>query len=851
MTAARPTRLNPSASVADVATEVAAQDIPGQVSDAVTAADIPGQVSTVVASDPSLIDAAATKAASGAGLLTAAKAPALNVNRVVNPQCKGGPVDNGGPTLFTLSETTSGLPTGFSYGAQSVRKGTNSSSVALVSFGAIAAANASAIPVSAGETISASIRVWSADPASKVVTVFFTFYNSSDAKVSDSFGPTQALASSTWETHKVEGKVVPAGATHATVVVAVETASGVSTTGSVTKTTGAMLQTGATVDSTYSDGQSPEWEWKGTAHASQSVKVWRTVAEQDAVLDNIYTDTLVGKNLYNPADPGVLTNFYISSTPDYNSLTGWRVTGWIPVTPGVDITASAHLHAVFADSSFTWISPGALNVSGGAPHTYTPPGGAAYARFDFEYDTDPNFQVELGTVATAFEPYYEYFELTDPMAKAIRREADPAALPLSITIVNGELAVTSTVGGAPLVTYVGLAASSNGSVRFSGTYFNGVQIADDTDDVCPIVTQLGYVGANHGYLDPVAAFTNPDSKTTADIGSIWHDTGGRQYVLLGFTTDSPPKLIMGGSYTGGTSTPCTVAAVNPTTNLTHVSGATHTGAINYTTKVTTAQLLPSVGRIHVTAWLDGVQISANDTYTGSVLEVRESYEVLDYKALYDYAVANNAVAANSIAGCVLVSNTFRWNGSGRCRVTTTYDELTPTTLGQAGVGVGAVQALNLSASGKTTKRYVPGMGTVNGHDWSAGIDLTSYSSDDTLDAASARVAGRIPAFHLDTLDTSGTLLCGFACGFLPFGSRSDTASRSAQRASHASSALWFLKGTKKAYPYFTTSEAAGWGHLQMDAYRIYLSPSQVTSVLVNKTDALTAYAALNQVAGVE
>ena len=161
-----------------------------------------------------------------------------------------------------------------------------------------------------------------------------------------------------------------------------------------------------------------------------------------------------------------------------------------------------------------------------------------------------------------------------------------------------------------------------------------------------------------------------------------------------------------------------------------------------------------------------------------------------------------------------------------------------TTLGACG----AVQAIPLSLGGHTTTRYVPGMGTVGGHDWSDGVDYTSYADTVDLPAASANVTGRVPAFHLDTLDDSGVVV-GFAMGYVPF--RSDSDARSSQRLTQAASALWNMRNTKKCYPAFTTGESAGWGRLQVVSFRSYLSPDQVDSVLACKTDALAAFAALN------
>jgi hypothetical protein len=351
---------------------------------------------------------------------------------------------------------------------------------------------------------------------------------------------------------------------------------------------------------------------------------------------------------------------------------------------------------------------------------------------------------------------------------------------------------------------------------------------------------MGTIGANHGFTC-IGIFNNPDSKTISDIGSVWTD-GMREYVLFGLTSDN--RLKIGGSYSG---TPVISENVSPITNLTHVSGATHTGTIDYTTLVAGSSassdymLTPGTNtRRKLNILMDGADISSDGTYYGHKLTIREAYEIVDYASLYDVCKANigTAITSLTVEGSVLVHNIFEWTGAGRIRVINTLDELKPTTL----EATNGIVAAALSRTGYTTRRYIPGTGVVGGFNWSNGVDLTSYSSNVITQSTDLLSTGQVSAFSLDTLDLSGVVNLGFAIGYEP--NRTSAASRSARRLTNSSTTLWDMRNTKKCYPTYTTGEDAGWGHIEVTGYRCYLSPSQVSEVLSYASNAIASYAAL-------
>ena len=549
----------------------------------------------------------------------------------------------------------------------------------------------------------------------------------------------------------------------------------------------------------------------------------------------------VTKNLYNPADPDVLVDQFLNSGTTTATLAGYTTSGFIPVTAGLG-------YAVSNVRSYAWYTAAGAYLSGytntgdiNADVVLTAPGTAAFLRTC--YWSTCQHQVEQGSEATAYEPWNGGLSLTTDMTGAVL-EAVSGVIPtpvMSVVKSGNAVTITSMLDGAAHVESVNLAASSNGGFNFVSASYDGLACAR-SDDITPIRTQLGTVGANHGYAN-VAAFTNPDGKTAADFGSTWEDTAGREYVLLGF--DSSDRLVFGGDYTvdAGVVSSATVA---PVTDLTHKSGATHTGTVSAATKVS-AQLWPSVGRMTVALFIDGERITDDGTYGGTEVEIRESYDILDYQGIYDTAAANvgTSYATLPVAGAVGVTNVYRWRAGGRLRITTSLDELAPTTL----AACGGVQSAILSVSGTTTTRYVPGVTSVAGSpDWGAGVDMTSYASTTYITDTHLAAAGVPPAFHMDVLTESSTPVAGFAMGYLPHGTRPDSATNSSTRDTKVNS-YYDMRSTKKCYPAFTSAEAAGWSRLGLECFRYWLSPDQIADVLA-ASGAREAFAALDATAGV-
>jgi len=115
-------------------------------------------------------------------------------------------------------------------------------------------------------------------------------------------------------------------------------------------------------------------------------------------------DGVVGKNLFNPNDSGVLVGYYVSSTTGLPAAAaGFRISGYIPVTASTAYAVSSGRQLAWYDSSYVFIS--GVNIGTAAPATATSPAGAVYLRVSISDGDLSTYQVEIGSTSTAYEAY--------------------------------------------------------------------------------------------------------------------------------------------------------------------------------------------------------------------------------------------------------------------------------------------------------------------------------------------------------------------------------------------------------------------------------------------------------------
>jgi lysophospholipase L1-like esterase len=115
-------------------------------------------------------------------------------------------------------------------------------------------------------------------------------------------------------------------------------------------------------------------------------------------------DAQIGKNLFNPADPGVMVGYYISATTGLPvTVAGFRTTGFIAVVAGAS-------YAISAGRQLAWYGPSLSYVSGFTPGSAVPlvisaPAGASFLRTSASDGDLALYQIEAGTVGTSYAPY--------------------------------------------------------------------------------------------------------------------------------------------------------------------------------------------------------------------------------------------------------------------------------------------------------------------------------------------------------------------------------------------------------------------------------------------------------------
>ncbi len=123
-------------------------------------------------------------------------------------------------------------------------------------------------------------------------------------------------------------------------------------------------------------------------------------------------DTVVGKNLFNPNDGGVLVGYYVSPTTGLPvAAAGFRISGYIPVAASTAYAVSSGRQVAWYDSSYVFIS--GVSIGTAAPATATSPAGSVYLRVSISDGDLAIYQVEIGSSSTAYEAYTTTAKLSD------------------------------------------------------------------------------------------------------------------------------------------------------------------------------------------------------------------------------------------------------------------------------------------------------------------------------------------------------------------------------------------------------------------------------------------------------
>ena len=549
--------------------------------------------------------------------------------------------------------------------------------------------------------------------------------------------------------------------------------------------------------------------WNGTIWTPGGI--YQSTGIMDGSIDESKTSFIqAGKNLFDKTK-GLFEQFLNTSNVLSVSVT-YNVSDYIKISANTNYVINKCRDYVFYDTNKNFVS----GVDNGslAPLVINNTSGG-YVRFSY-FITDINTtQFELGNTPTSYENYgytIDKLSFTDKQKKSL------AIGNLKLIKSGDNFDFTSKFDSTQDITIsTKRNGSANGSFNFLQTKVGVTNIHTTTDDITPIRT-FTTVGANHGYTSIIKITMASHGKTNADLGSQWTD-GTTVYTLL---TISGNDLFLGCPYTVIVDI-VSSSYIAPLANLTHVSGATNTANISITTVVASPQLYPSINNISVKYILDGNEITEDGTFYGNELQIQESYNIMDYKAIIDFAQANIGVSYvdGNIIGVVKISNTFTYTNGLKC---TTSHALTALKK-QSFLQCGFLQSVAINPlSGHTRKRFMPNVLPKSGFNFASGVDLDTYATS-LLFTDADYVTPTIPPNHyIDWLyDGFGNKAYGFTMGYIVDKTNSKNSDRLANTVNG-----WDMRNSKKSYPNAIEGITLQAGQrLNFEGFRNYVSPVEV------------------------
>ena len=565
-----------------------------------------------------------------------------------------------------------------------------------------------------------------------------------------------------------------------------------------------------------------------------------------------------GKNMFDLAAASLDHYWGGATTPAPYPLVGHQASTQIPVVAGATYTIQKARNIQAFDGAGVYTTALAYNSNATLANvTITiPASGVAFIGISTPNANVPLMQMELGAIATSYEPYG--VKVQNLLANGAYLDAQLAAFGsqlssvpirktqgLTVIALGTEMALRYSADATrdivepfslshanfanmtPMVMYqnstqaqVYLVPSATSDASVFPTIAAGVtasNVAGQGDDNAPIYADWSYVGGNHGWFGATTVTMTAHGKTNADRGSQWSD-GTRTYTLLKVIDAN--NVLIGHQYTvsSGIVTGSTIA---PAATLTHVSGATNTASITIVGGAVAGPIHPATHTHVVSALLDGKPIRDGST-AGEVLTVTETYTIVSFKALIDYSRAN--IGADPFANIAAlgahsrVSNTYRITALGKVisQTATALEATQPVII--------CTQAMPVAVpSGGTLEQFIPGVGTVNGCDFRTFAPVASLTGDTTIVLANQLTAGDPPNRMIQwAKDSGGVRAWGQMIGILPV-----MDGKPATRKSNGTDTNgWFIdNSTKKNYPRISVSRLLAIGDtVTASTFRRYLTP---------------------------
>lgn len=557
------------------------------------------------------------------------------------------------------------------------------------------------------------------------------------------------------------------------------------------------------------------WVLNGVFNLDGSIKTL-----QEALDEKISTVKHASKNLINPST--VLEGTFLTVEGTITDLSGYATCDYIPIKAGESVTFSPSVRsALLFDESQSGIRSTYFNDVTQNPVTMTATVNG-YVRASFFMSDKGMWQAEYGTSATPYTPFdnNNYFPENIMLSDTMKAEVEAIGSENgSLHVVVNDQVLTVTGSGSFVRIYHIPQSSRNLNFNFVSTSLDGVNIKDSTDDITPqrvkINTQGSYtVGANHGW----ACYRVPVGElTSVDVGSVWTD-GDREFTLAivdaNYARFLFPCTKEGGSFYFDTTA--------PVSNLSHVSGATHTASVSISGGILD-QLYPSVNHNSITVKINGKTITENGVYHCEEFDVVEHYEIMDYAAINVYLKSHVGVelvdVRDNIESVLALDYVYHITPNGEV-VYSTATAIEEVTIKNSGF----MQASIINANGNTIYRYANGVKTDAFFNSAELVDMTDYNTNRGINKSDLLDSSKPTNRCVDIAKNSnGQIQYGFAFGFIPdIGDGAD-----AKRANLNSSFIWDMRDSKKSYPLCIIEKTLAVGNsINVVGYRHYITEPQ-------------------------
>lgn len=232
------------------------------------------------------------------------------------------------------------------------------------------------------------------------------------------------------------------------------------------------------------------------------------------------TVTHTGKNLFDKNTSNLIANSYLSANGTVNLSNNYFISDYIKVS-GDKVTISGgtvsgnSISVCWYDGAKNFVS-GEQHLNHSFPHTYTIPTDAVYMRESIANVDLDNVQIELGSTATDFEPYYgEVYNIP-----FVDDQGEP------ITVYGGKLNLTT---GALEVDWVSADLSQLSFTKTTSGLFATTSLRNSIKFADSGYTASRYIKSSHFNVIDSTSITGPQGATPSLNGVMAENVTGTLY----------------------------------------------------------------------------------------------------------------------------------------------------------------------------------------------------------------------------------------------------------------------------------------------------------------------------------